>query len=308
MLEPAVVLLRLIQYIGAMILMGSSHFFIYALPPAGEASAARTGWARPLLVGAAALLAISALLGLLAQTCVMAGSISEGLKRESLQAVAVGMDLGKAAVARAVIATAAVILLLVLKPGRAAWVTSAILGVLATGSFAWMGHGAGTEGAGKLVHLASDIIHGWAAAIWVGALVAFFLLLRATHTSATAAALHRALHGFSGIGALLVAVLMASGLVNSWFLVGLDGFEGMWTTGYGRLFSVKLTVFAVMLMLAAANRFRLTPRLARSIAEGVPPEGALEALRRSIALESALGVLALALVAWFGTLAPPSAL
>ena len=35
---------------------------------------------------------------------------------------------------------------------------------------------------------------------------------------------------------------------------------------------------------------------------------ALTALRRSVAIETAVGLIILALVAWFGTLAPPSAL
>lgn len=309
MLEPAVVILRLMQYAGAMVLMGSALFFAYALPRSGAGSAAEAPWARPLLAGAGGLLAAAALLGIAAQASVLAGSMSEGLKPETLSAVVTGMNLGKAAVVRAAAAVLAAVLLLILKPGRTSWIAAAALGAVAAASFAWMGHGAATEGPGGSVHLVSDVLHSWAAAVWIGALVAFLLLLRARTPSPEATvALHRALHGFSGVGTLLVAILVATGAVNGWFLVGLERLEGLWTTPYGRLLSLKLLLFVVMLALAAANRFRLTPALGRVLDAKGGPDATLSMLRRSVALETTLSVAVLALVAWFGTLAPPAAM
>jgi putative copper resistance protein D len=119
-------------------------------------------------------------------------------------------------------------------------------------------------------------------------------------------ALHVALHRFSGVGSALVAVLVGTGLVNSWVLVGPGNLEGLWTTPYGQLLSLKLLVFVGMFGLAAANRFRLTPGLARAIRTNSLPDEALAALRHSILLEVLLGLAVLFLVAWFGTLAPPA--
>ena len=110
------------------------------------------------------------------------------------------------------------------------------------------------------------------------------------------------------MGTLLVAVLVASGLVNSWFLVEPDRITSLWTTSYGRLLSLKLLLFMAMLGLAAANRFRLTPALARGLNEPSRQGEALADLRRSIALETAAALGVVALVAWFGTLAPPAAM
>ena len=121
-------------------------------------------------------------------------------------------------------------------------------------------------------------------------------------------ALHRALHGFSGVGTAVVAVLLATGAINGWFLVGLDHLNGLWTTAYGRLLSLKLVLFVVMLGLAAANRFHLTPALGRGLGAQDSEGAALAHLRRSVILETALGFGVLALVAWFGTLAPPAAM
>ena len=309
MLEPAVIVLRLVQYAGAMVLMGSSLFFVYALPKTGAASAAETPWARKLIAAGGALLALAALLSVPGQASVLTGSLAEGLKPETMSAVVTGMDLGKAAVLRAAIAALAAILVLTLKPSRANWMIAAALGAVATASFAWMGHGAATEGPGGPAHLVSDILHGWAAAVWIVPRAAFLLLLRSRAPIREAsAALHQALHGFSGLGTGLVAVLVATGAINGWFLVGLDRLEGLWTTPYGQLLLLKLVLFVAMLGLAGANRYKLTPALARGLGSETDARLALVALRRSVAVETTAGLAVLGLVAWFGTLAPPASM
>lgn len=307
MIEPAIVVVRLLQYTGAMVLFGSSLFFIYALPRSGPASAARAPWARPLVAGAAALLAVSALLAIAAQASLFAGSFAEGLTAEAMGAVIASMPLGKAAVVRAAAAATAAVLLFVLPPGRASWTAAAGLGAIATASLAWMGHGATTEGPLSPIHLPSDIVHALAAAVWLGALVCFLLLLvRPSPNPAHRIAVHTALRRFSGVGSTAVALLALTGLINGWVLVGPENLAGLSSSPYGRLLAVKIVLFMAMLGLAAANRFRLAPALGS--AEGVAATAdAVGALRRSVALETAAALAVLGLVAWLGTLAPPSA-
>jgi putative copper resistance protein D len=308
MLEAAAIIFRLLQYSGATILLGSSLFFLYGLPRTGEGSAAAARWTRALLVCTAGLLALATAGAIVAQASLLAGSVSEGLKPATWLALVSAMDLGKAAVVRLGTAVAAMLLLMLLKPGRGAWWAAVLLGALATATFPWMGHGAATEGVLGQVHLISDILHSWAASVWIGALVAFFILLRARDSAAAdLTVLHRSLHGFSGVGSLLVAILVATGLVNSWILVGPDRLGSLLGTPYGLLLSAKLTLFAAMLGLAAANRFRHTPALHVALGDADASSRALPALRRSIVIETAIGFAVLALVAWFGTLSPPSA-
>lgn len=309
MLELALIAVRILQYTGAMILLGSALFFIYALPAAGPSSAAGLGWPRRLLLAGAAVTLVAALAGLVVQTSVMAGSFTEGLKSEALGFVVAGTGLGRAGIVRAVASGLAVALLLTLSPGRTLWLVLTTLGAVVSASLAWMGHGAATEGPGAPLHLVSDVFHSIAAAVWIGALLAFLILLwpRAAGAPERQKAVHSALHGFSGVGTAAVGVLVATGAVNSWFLVGLERLEGLWTTPYGQLLSAKLLLFALMLLLAAANRFRLTPALARVLDAGAPPAAALQALRRSLILENAAAFGILALVAWFGTLEPIAA-
>lgn len=174
-------------------------------------------------------------------------------------------------------------------------------GGIALVTLAWTGHGVMHEGSLGLWHLLSDSAHLLAAAGWVGALVAFGLMLRSTSEQAVPVLAH-ALAGFERVGAVFVAVLIGTGVANYLFVVGpnLDGITG---GVYAILLCLKLGLFGLMLGLAALNRSHLTPLLQRSLAAG-DHRAAREALRRSITLEFGAVVLILGLVAWLGTLAP----
>jgi putative copper resistance protein D len=181
---------------------------------------------------------------------------------------------------------------------------------VALAMLAWTGHGSVDEGPIGWLHLGADILHLVASAAWVGALLGLVMLVMrplarvdSEHLDLT----HRALHGFGTIGTIVVATLVVTGLVNSWLMVGVANVPGLPTTLYGQLLIAKLVLFTAMIALAALNRFRLTPYFEKSIANA-DHRGALTALRRSLALETALVVGILGLVAWLGTLAPPASL
>ncbi|UTP38222.1 copper homeostasis membrane protein CopD [Phenylobacterium sp. LH3H17] len=309
MIEQAVVAARLLQYAGASVLFGLAWFCLYALPATGPVSAVGARWPRPVLQAAAVLLALGAAGGLLAQTAMMAGSWAEGLKAGSLGVVITGTGLGRAGLIRTLAALLALAALLVVRPGPALWRVTALLGALACASLAWMGHAAAAEGPGAPLHLASDVLHALAAGAWIGALAGFLALLRSPlqTTTAAAAAAHAALARFAGRGSAVVAVLVLTGLANSWFLVGPDRLAALWTTAYGRLLLLKLGLFCAMLALAAANRMRLTPRLGAELDRNASPGIALARLKQSLVWETGLGLTVLAVVAWLGTLPPPAA-
>lgn len=308
MLEPAVIFFRLVQFAAAMILFGSSLCLIYALPRQGVGSGARLGWSRALLGWSAGVLLVASLAGLVAQTSVLAGSLAEGLKLSALSAVVTTMSLGVSALVRAGAAAMALSAVFVLSPGRPLFWICTTLGAIISASFAWMGHGAATEGPGGSLHLVADILHALAAGVWIGALVVFFgLLRRASEDIAADRALYKALHGFGGVGSGLVALLVATGLINSWFLVGPSRLAGLWTTPYGQLLMLKLALFVGMLGLAAANRFHLTPALGVALHHNAPRGPALAALRRSLVIETSISFVVLGLIAWLGMLAPVSA-
>jgi putative copper resistance protein D len=269
--------------------------------------AAAERWPRTTLLVAAVATVLAALANLVVQTAVMAGSLTEALKPESLSYVAFGTGLGVGFLVRAAMALLAAVLLISLKPGRGGWIVLTVVGAVVSASLAWTGHGAATEGPGHWLHLASDILHTVSASLWVGALAAFAALVawRPREPSRHDQALARALAGFAEVGTLAVAVLLLTGLVNSAFLAGWSGLWTMPETPYGRWLILKLVLFGLMLGLAAVNRFRLTPAFEAVRADPAPVFGHL---RRSLVVEFALSLAVLMVVAVMGTLAPPASL
>lgn len=304
MLEITVVALRWLQYSGAVILLGAPLFLLYSFKGAESPNLA---WARPTLIVAAIVVALGAVAGLVAQTAVMAGSLTEAVKPASLSFMVSGTALGMAMVIRAAIALLIVATSAILRPGRTLWNLAAAGGLLVAASFAWTGHGAATEGPGGLLHLAAAIVHAVAAATWLGALAVLTLLLL-RRTVPDDLAIHRALRGFAGMGTVAVVLLVVTGLVNSWFMVGPARIGDLGTSPYGQLLIAKLALFGLMLALAAEHRFRSTPALGTVLGAGEDPRPAIARLRRSVIAETAVGAALLGLVAWMGTLAPPSAM
>lgn len=179
------------------------------------------------------------------------------------------------------------------------------LGAVALLTVTWAGHGAMDDGVKGYLHLTFDIAHVLAAGAWVGALAAFVLLAstRQAASSETVEILSHTSNGFARLGTLIVATLFATGMFNYFLIVG-PTINGLFTTPYGRLLLIKLALFALMLGLAAANRYRLSPRLAAAV-RAADHVHAVIALRRSLVMETSLAILILALVAWLGVLSPP---
>ena len=177
----------------------------------------------------------------------------------------------------------------------------------ALASVAWTGHGAASEGAGGTAQLIADIIHLLGAGAWLGALAALPLMLFRNAKASSEDYLrlnHRLLKGFSVAGSIIVALVLGSGLVNSWMLVGPQNILTLHTTLYGQLLIAKLLLFGFMLGMAAANRFTLTPSFDRAL-QGGGTNRALRRLQISLIIELSLAAAIIGLVAWLGTLEPP---
>jgi copper transport protein len=105
---------------------------------------------------------------------------------------------------------------------------------------------------------------------------------------------------FSRAVPLVIVLLAASGL---WLaFVQLDRLAALWTTSYGQLLACKLACVAVLLALAAANRYRLVPKFETGAAAAARP------LATAIAFELAIALLILGLVTLWRFTPPPRAL
>ncbi|MGI9169151.1 MAG: copper homeostasis membrane protein CopD [Caulobacteraceae bacterium] len=299
-MEIAVVLARLGQYLGSAGLFGGALFL------ARQPNAGRQMREQRLLIAATVLLELSTLGALVAQAASMAGETSPFTDPSMVGMVMTSTTFGFAVAVR-LVATASAMVVLMLRPTRWTLGACAALGAVGAVTLAWGGHCAADEGVAGVVHLGADMVHLLAAGLWIGALGALTVMTTDRglwSRPEEIGRLHAALGGFSGVGTLAVGLLIATGLVNSWLLIGPRRLDALITTLYGRLLLAKLILFAIMTALAAANRWRLKPRLGKPSASGAPL-AAVAALRASLGFETALAFAVLALVAWLGTLAPP---
>lgn len=304
MIEAGVVVLRWVQFLSATAALGLPLFTLYAPPALRENGAGFTG--RAVLVSTV-VLALAAGAGILLQTAMMAGAATAAVDPTAVAYVAQSTELGRAHIARAGLALAAALVLIAGRSGAVArWIAVALL-MGSVASFAWSGHGASTGGGAGTLHLAADIVHAWGAALWLGALMAFGLLL-AHSRGADPRALASALGGFASIGTGAVVILTVTGIINAAFLIGPSNLAALVTSAYGLLLSAKVAVFLAMLAMAARNRFVLTPALSRAVSAGHDAGAALSRLRSSVLWELGAGVGLLGLVAALGVQMPPIAM
>lgn len=264
---------------------------------------------RPLAMLGALGLALSGL-GFLLITASMMGVEPRDVDSATLIMLLSESALGWAIVTRAIGLT--IILALTCMPPslfRSLLPLTVLLAAVAAASQAWFGHGASADGLTGTAQLAADIVHILAASAWIGAIAGLILLLSSSHRANARGLVpaHRALAGFATIGTMMVTAVTATGLVNGFFLVGVANIATLPQSRYGQLLILKLVLFAGMLLLAANNRFRLTPALEVGIGRGAT-DGAMARLRRSLWLEIGAAVTILAIIAWIGILAPPSSL
>lgn len=137
-------------------------------------------------------------------------------------------------------------------------------------------------------------LHALGVTFWLGALAPLVVLMSGSAT-ATLPVLNR----FSRIAMPVVGVLALTGLALA--VVQLERFSALIETSYGVILCVKLALVACLLLLAARNRFRLTPDLARDAKAG-------PALKRAIILECVLALAILAVVAGWRFTPPPRAI
>lgn len=303
MADWGLVAIRFALYADLMLLVGLAAFPLYSF----TGSEREDGVVLP-LGGKLFWLALTALplsaAGFAISSAAMMGVAITALDFPMLASMAGDTEQGTAFLVRmgALLATLAALVLL--RPSQTPrYVVAMVGGSIALATLLWSGHAAATEGPLGIAHRISDIAHMIAAALWIGGIAAFCLLLvRPAQGEAHFTLAARLLAEFARVGTVAVAIILLTGLFNGYAILGAD-MATLFQSTYGLLLAAKLVLFAAMLSLAANNRWRLTPALERAAASD-HAEGAWTRLRISVALEAAAGAAVLALVAWLGTLAP----
>jgi putative copper resistance protein D len=296
---------RLLQFAAVIAIFGSGAFRLYGL--AVDTTTISTGalitfdawfW-RVTIVGAIVAL-LSGLSLLLAVTANMAGSAAAALDPNTISTVLFDTSFGRVWCWRLLFA---VLLIGACLAPLARWQMPVILvlSLLLLVSLGWVGHAVEGQGTTKIAHEFNQMVHLLAAGLWLGGLVplAWFLrLARRPSGTAWMSLAPAVLTRFSHVGYVAVALLAATGAINSLLLVG--HIEALIDAPYGRLLGVKILLFSVMVVLALINRFRSLPRLCSEL----QPLAPITALARSVLFEQALGFAVLAVVSVLGTWPP----
>lgn len=280
------IILRFALYVDLLLLFGLALFGLYSFNALLRF--------RPLLRGMAVTGALLSVAGLVLMTRAMSGETQLAALWPHLQMMLLETDVGLAWALRMT-----ALAIVVIRPGL--WPAS-LAGAIALASLAWSGHGAMDEGWLRFWHVLSDILHLLAAGAWLGALLALVLMVSGRIGDTRLRLIADAVKRFEWVGALIVLTVSVTGVMNYLFIVG-PRLDGVLFGTYGLLLAIKVLAFAVMLVLAALNRFHLGPSLQQSLRDGQHLIAA-NALRRSVVMELALALLIVALVAWLGTLSP----
>ncbi len=303
MLDAGLIAARALHYAAVMLLFGVPLFPLYAYrAPNAPLPTRLKNWSGKLLFGAAVAAFLTACLWFHLVTAKMSGSLDAALDPDALHSVLYDTAFGRVWSVRlglsALLVAATGFYYLVSKTAPN-WMFLTVLAAALLATLAGTGHTMLSDGMDHTIHIAADAAHLLAAGAWLGGLVSLGYVL--TTEAETA---RDVLTRFSGMGTIAVAVLVASGLINSWFLVG--NVSNLFGTPYGRLLLVKLGIFTVMLALAAANRFWLVPALsmgAREADAGATSVATVK-LRQHVLAEQVLGCLVILLVSVLGTLEP----
>lgn len=298
-MELWLVLVRFVHYATSVVLFGLVLFPFYASPRAAR----RDGGSRGLTIS----LSVSLLLlasGILWFIGVAASMTGGGVTWEAARFVLTDTSFGAVALLRLGATIAAIGTLTLLARGSSRRLELLLLAICAIllGSLAGVGHTQIEDGEAKVVHTLSDSLHLVGAGAWLGGLVGLIDLAVASFRGTKEAerdACEAALR-FSKMGYAAVAVLVVSGLINSWFLVG--SFTNLVTTTYGQLLLLKLVLFSAMVMFAGFNRFFVVPTLLRSSTADMK-HGLRKLLINAVA-EQSLGLAIVLIVSLLGITEP----
>lgn len=187
------------------------------------------------------------------------------------------------------------------KPSRrrdaALWLSTFLALALAMATLSMTSHGAATPGI-EWAATVTDYIHLLAAALWVGGLFGFALVLPVVFSHSPAGGVRQVviaiLPRFSIVAGLSFGTLVVTGLYSAWAHVTI---LPAIVVPYGQALVVKTASVGVLLVLGATNLLWLTPAI-RSNRE------AASRLRLTVTAEAVVGVLVVLAAAYLTSLEP----
>jgi copper resistance protein D len=286
----ALALVRLCFDAAAVTAYGLSGFIAWIAPKRlGQATAASSNF---LIVAASSLAVLSTLAWLPIEAAMIGESWQSAFDRSTLSAILCDTAIGKAWLVRLALS----LLLTAALPWRSASVVRPVLSGFLLASLALTGHANMDEGTRGVLHSLNDALHVLAGGAWLGSLLALPGCLARLRDPAFCTEAKTALRRFSSAGHLAVALVIATGIVNT--VMVLQRWPTDFTSTYQMLLVTKIACVAGMTGLALMNRYIFVPRMLTQ------PDRAIIQIRNGTYAELALGAGVLALVAFLGILDP----
>ncbi len=297
-METLLVAARFVQFLSAAILLGASLFPSYAIPAAERILRDDVAiFVQKVVLIATLAMLFSAIMWFICETVLMSGDANGYRNGATTLAVLNDTQFGRIWRWRLVLLTGLSIFYgwRVLSSRKPVLWPAHLSGILLTASLAGVGHEAAYTGYDAVLHEGNQALHMLAAAVWIGGLLSLYVTIRLLARSGRGV-LIQVLGRFSTVAFAAVLIILASGSLNSWFLVA--SLRALLHTPYGQVLMIKVSLVLCMIACALFNRLYAMPRLARNASEILP------LLLRSIAVEQIIAVLVVASVSVLGTLPP----
>ncbi len=304
MIDPFAIV-RAVATLAAAVVLGSGVLVWYtrdALAPAGKSI-----WRRRVVLS----VVVAAFAGAVATGLGTVGAAADaaGIGAFSINGTVLATFLTKTGVGRIAIIEI-VCAVTVCIPAVIAWVTlkkssisdlgllsAAVIAGLGLATFPFNSHPVTLDQ--EVAGLVSSIAHRLALAAWLGGLPALILLIGAgpvpDDTRRVAAVV---LRRFSRLAIAAMSVILVSGTLLTWFLVG--NFPGLIGTEYGRLLILKLALLGGIFVIAGGLQRHLLPML-----EVKPSDPTFRSYANRVKLETVLAILIVVVASDMAGLAPP---
>lgn len=283
--QRGLALIYFLHYSTLAILWGGIGFIVLALPGASGIDLVRR-LRSAFTVSAWTVLATSIAV-LPVQTAYVAGGWSKAVDLDTVWVLGSATSIGHVGI---LVIFTALALLLAHAAGR--FRLTVMLAGAELCELTFSGHAARDTGLVGLGHQLNAAVHSLAGTAWLGALLPFFMILKAPTYGPQARSRLSALRTFSALGHAAVAAVFATGVANVWLVLG--HIPADWTSPYEAELIAKITAVSLMTSVALGNRYLVVPR----IRAGAPNANAV--LAGGCLAEMILGVCVLALVATFG--------
>ncbi len=317
---PLEVMARWLALLGLLALAGSALFLVFVLEPAtarvsneakgvlNEPRRLRRLW----LLASAAFLAAHVLWAIAQAEAVTEVALPQALDSQILRAVLLSSRFGALLWVRIVLGV--VLALLLIGPARRGdgaesrrWlIASAGIAVLLCLSVSLGGHAASARWTAPLA-VAMDVLHLAAASLWLGGLALLSMLLPpvvGAEPVQRAEIVRSLVPRTSQVALASVLVLVGTGAFSAWEQSG--SVDVVVSTAYGQALLVKLGLLAPLLVIAAANRFLMRPRLARLTSDDHAGTTRSRRFSGLVRAEVLVGSAVLFMAALLTSLAPPA--